>query len=379
MPGEALVGVSDLWLTAAILTLLGVHLAAVSMVVEHVRAGANFTTWRGLESNWEHKAPSETEFVREGDGLEPHLLCSIMALVLFVDLGVHRSQVLLVHVSRDKEHWVSGRVGTVRFVQRIVTNNVWVVGEAGRDIAPIIDELILDTLFIGEESTEGSHRLLCHVIPVEVLRLTFRNERIAIIVLRIVVVIEVQTDAESFVDALQGAISNPADAVIVGMEKVFSVEVGNSLTTNHTGKDVLVGIDEGVDTSLTELVDEDLDLVEVGVVVDVALALNTLPHHAEADEVLTPLDKVSDVFIVEGVLAVEGTFRGNVGIDLVHDVNSMEHYLAAVLVHESTVGSVDVNSRADVVLSVGLTREVEVWLATSAKGLESSAESGKRK
>ena len=38
VPSKALISMSDLWLTAAILALLGVHLAAVSMVIEYVSA-----------------------------------------------------------------------------------------------------------------------------------------------------------------------------------------------------------------------------------------------------------------------------------------------------------------------------------------------------
>jgi len=125
VPSKALISMSDLWLTAAILALLGVHLAAVSMVIEHVSARTNFTTWRGLEANWEDKTSSDAEFVREWDRFKPHLLRSVMALVLFVDLRVHGCQVLLVHVSGDEEHWVSSRVGRVGLVKWIVANNVW--------------------------------------------------------------------------------------------------------------------------------------------------------------------------------------------------------------------------------------------------------------
>jgi len=52
-----------------------------------------------------------------------------MRLVLAEDVLVHRGQVLLVHMSWDKEHRVFSRVGWEWFVKRIVTNNIGVVSE----------------------------------------------------------------------------------------------------------------------------------------------------------------------------------------------------------------------------------------------------------
>jgi len=104
VPLEANVGVLDLGLTSSTFRLA--ELTAVGMGVQHVQVGANLTTGRLLEANGEDISTQDSDLVGRGNGLEPHLLGSVIFLVLFEDPLVQRSKDGLVHVAGDKQHWV---------------------------------------------------------------------------------------------------------------------------------------------------------------------------------------------------------------------------------------------------------------------------------
>ena len=128
------------------------------------------------------------------------------------------------------------------------------------------------------------------------------------------------------------------------LQGLLGVEVGDTLTADGASEDVLMGVNKGIDASVAELVDQSLNFVKVGIIVSTLGALDGLPHNTETDEVLAPLDQVCNVFVVEGVLRIELTIGRNVRVDLVDDVDTVEDDLSAVLIDESAVCRVDINS-----------------------------------
>jgi hypothetical protein len=166
VPLTADAGVLNLWLTSK--ALVEAELAAVCVVVEDVHIGANFATWRGLESNWEDQAFQDSSLIGERNRLEPHLLGVVIGLILVVDLLVHGGQVFLVHAAWDQEHGVAGRIRGEWLVKRIVAYDERIAGKSGGDVVPVANESVLKAIFVGEKSIESLHRLLCHVVLVEV-------------------------------------------------------------------------------------------------------------------------------------------------------------------------------------------------------------------
>ena len=170
------------------------------MVVEDVLVGADSFTWWCFETNGEDISAQEADLVREGHGLEPHLLGRIMDLGLVVDVFVEWAEVGLVEVSWHQEHGVRGGVAREWLVKRIVADDIGVVGEFGSDVVPEVDELVLNLVFIIEEVTEGSHGLLGHVVSVEIALLAVSDQRIVILVLFEAECVHVSADAHLFVD-----------------------------------------------------------------------------------------------------------------------------------------------------------------------------------
>ena len=124
------------------------------MVVQDVLVRADSFTWWCFETNGEDISAQEADLVWEGNGLEPHLLGRIMDLSLVVDVFVEWAEVGLVEVSWYQEHWVRGRVAREWLVERIVSDDIRVVGEFGSDVIPVVDEFVLNLVFIIEEVTE---------------------------------------------------------------------------------------------------------------------------------------------------------------------------------------------------------------------------------
>ena len=58
------------------------------MIVEHVLVATNFTTGWLVETDTKDVSTHHTDFIGEGNGFEPHLLVSIVRLVLLKDLSV---------------------------------------------------------------------------------------------------------------------------------------------------------------------------------------------------------------------------------------------------------------------------------------------------
>ena len=127
VPFEALVSMSNLRLTSG--TFLAAELAAVSVIVKDMSAGANLSTWGSLEANREYKTGQNASLIGEWDRLEPHLLHLVVRLILLIGLLVHRSKILLVHVARGSEQRIADRVGREWLIEWIITDNVGIVGE----------------------------------------------------------------------------------------------------------------------------------------------------------------------------------------------------------------------------------------------------------
>jgi hypothetical protein len=59
----------------------------------------------------------------------------------------------------------------------------------------------------------------------------------------------------------------------------------DTITAEYLTHEILVVVDEGIDTVLASHIDEFLHVVEVGFVVLILSWLNTRPHHSQADAV----------------------------------------------------------------------------------------------
>ena len=128
------------------------------------------------------------------------------------------------------------------------------------------------------------------------------------------------------------------------LQGLFGIEVGDTLTTDGASEDILMSVNEGVNASVTEFVDQSLNFVKIGIIVRSLSALDGLPHNTQTDEVLAPLDQACNVLVVKGVLRIELSIRRNVRVNLVDDVDTMEDDLSTVLIDKSAVCRVDVNS-----------------------------------
>lgn len=93
-------------------------------------------------------------------------------------------------------------------------------------------------------------------------------------------------------------VNESVDAGGVFADGFFSVEVWDALSANRSCEDILMRVNEGVDTLLAELSDEFINLCEVSEVVFTAGAFDGLPHNAESDKVHAPLVEVFDVLVI---------------------------------------------------------------------------------
>ena len=118
VPFFAYFSVSELRLSIG--ALMWVASAAVSMVIQDVPTRAEIGTWRRLEANWEIETFHKTDLIWEWGRLEPHGLTWVVLLILFVDLLIERSQILLIEVTRREEHWILCGIGRKRLIQRII-------------------------------------------------------------------------------------------------------------------------------------------------------------------------------------------------------------------------------------------------------------------
>ena len=372
VPGFALSSVGDLRLTFTSDALVGGQLTAVGMVVQDVLVRADLATRRLLETDLEDVSTLEANLIWEGNGLEPHLLLIIVGLSLLEDLLVERRKIGLVEVAGDEEHRVLGGVTGEWLVKRVVADNVLVLGEASGNVVPVVNELVSDTVLVVEEVSEGSHRLLGHVVSIEIAGLAVLDQGIVVFIFSELSIVKIPADAELLVDLLESPVHEAVDAMSSALDQIFGVEVREAFTAHGTGENVLMHIDKGVDASISKLVDHSLNSVKVSVVVDTLGALDGLPHDSESDEVHTPLLEEIDILVVERVLRVERSGGRNIRVNLVYDVDTVEQNLTAVLVDHGAVGRVDVDSLGTVGKSVGSGRGIRGTIIVSDRDLEGS-------
>jgi len=234
-------------------------------------------------------------------------------------------------------------------------------------VIPVADELVLETINVVVEVTEGGHRLLSHIVGGEVAGLAVFDKRITVFVLSEAKALDVGADAKLVKNGRKNFVHESTDAVAVLLNRLLSVEVGEAFTAHCASKDVLMSVDESVNASFSELSDHGFDLVQVGIVVDTFCALDSLPHDSKTDEVHAPLLEKGNILVVEGVLAIELASGGNVGVHLVDDVDAVEDHLTAKRVHERAVLGVNVDVWSVVVESISGIRDDHVGHATGGE------------
>jgi hypothetical protein len=107
---------------------------AVSMVIQNVFVGSDFSARRGFEAYRELPSsfvPVDAgNFIGNLDGLKPHgVVVSSGTLVFLENLGIHRSKKVRVNSSRNVESRVSKVVSWVWLVQGVKSYNPWVCGK----------------------------------------------------------------------------------------------------------------------------------------------------------------------------------------------------------------------------------------------------------
>ena len=307
------------------------------MIVQDVIGRADLTAWRSLEASGEDLASEKPPLhIGVRHWLEPHDGILVMAHILVEDLGVSGRQVFPVHDARDEEGWIPDVVGRVRLVEGVKAYDVGILGEARGSCVPEGHEFVVHVLVIVEQGTKCCDALLGVVVCGEHLFEAIFDEEIAIFVDPVTEVVHVAAGSHQLIEILQQMVDDRIDARGVLADDLLRVKVGHPLAASRAGEDVLVSINERVDASCAELVDESLYLVEVGLVVDSSLALNTFPHDAETNEVHAPLLEVGNVFIVERVLRIELLRARNVGVHFVNDIDTVEDSCAASLVDKES-------------------------------------------
>ena len=337
VPDEALVCESRIGLSSSARRWIATELAAVGMVVEDVVSRADLTTGRSAEPNRVDSASvSPAINIRICDRFEPHKSLLIILDIFVKDGSVGGSQMLAVHDTRDTERWVLDVVAGEGLVERIKSDNIGVLGEAGRGGIPVSNELIVEVVHVVEEGTKAGHRLFGVVIIGKHLLEAILNKIIIVLIAAVVEIVHVIALAERGVVVLQKFICDRVDARGVLSDGLLSIEVRDTLTAHEAGKHILMGIDESVDTGFTHLVNEGLNLVKVVGIILAFGALNTFPHNAKANKVHAPLLQVGNILIVKRVVRVKLTLRRDVRINLVDSVDTMEQCGAAIFVNKET-------------------------------------------
>mmetsp|Transcript_30199 Transcript_30199/g.40150 ORF Transcript_30199/g.40150 Transcript_30199/m.40150 type:complete len:329 (+) Transcript_30199:959-1945(+) len=241
---------------------------------------------------------------------------------------------LPVHHTRDAQGGISDVVRREGLVERVVAHNVWVLGEASRGRIPVSHKLVVHVLLVIEESAEACHTLLRVVVVGKHLLKAILDQVVAILIDSIVKIVHIIALAEGRVVVLEEHIRDRVDARWSLADGFLGVEVRDAFTAHDASENVLVSVDERVDASLAHLVDQGLDTVKVGAVILTGLALDTLPHDAEADEIHTPATQVCDVLIVQRVVGVEVTLSRDVGVNLVDSIDTVKECGAAELINQ---------------------------------------------
>ncbi len=172
-------------------------------------------------------------------------------------------------------------------------------------MVPVANEFVLKAILVSEQGVESLHGLLSHVVGVEVTGLAIFDKRIIILVLSKSEALDISAETEFFVKSFGKVVNKGVNAVVVLLEDLLGVEIRNTFTAHGASEHILMGIDKGIDTCLTELVDHFFDLIKVSIIVLAFDTLNAFPHDSKTDKVHSPLLQVGDILVIEGVLAIK--------------------------------------------------------------------------
>jgi hypothetical protein len=166
-------------------------------------------------------------------------------------------------------------------------------------VGPVSNEFILKVLLVVVKGVSDVQSLGGSVIHGEVVSLTILNERVTIFIFSVTVVSQNRfTQTKLMVKFSESSVLSEASAVRKLAESRFSIEVGDSFSTDRSGPNVLMHIDQGVNASCSKLVDEDLNLVKVVIIIDTSGLLDGFPHDSKTNKVHAPFLKVDDVLDV---------------------------------------------------------------------------------
>lgn len=82
-------------------------------------------------------------------------------------------------------------------------------------------------------------------------------------------------------------------------DHVLRVEIRETFTTNGASEYILMHVNQGEDSSGTELVNESFNLNQIIGVINTLSLFNGFPHDTETDEVEAPVDQVLDILVIQ--------------------------------------------------------------------------------
>jgi hypothetical protein len=149
------------------------------MIIQHMGAGADLTTWWLLESKMEDVA---WKLIWELSWLKEHDVLLINCRIVAVDSLVKRSEVISIEVSWPHSlenvpvaiprwHWL---------VEWIKTNDPLVLAQSLSHCLPVGDILVLNSKVVFVHSSEDGERLWRSVIDEETVLLAILDQREAI-------------------------------------------------------------------------------------------------------------------------------------------------------------------------------------------------------
>jgi len=304
MPLKTLVLEGWIWLTRVTYTTC--KLAAVSMIIQNMLIRANIGTWWNCESHWEDSSTIKpTIHIVLGSWLEPHDGLGIICLVFTINFAVGWLKVLVVEFARDTESWVSYIISWIWLIQRIIADYIRVSRKSSGGVIPESYKFVSKTIDISEKSSKASDSLLCVIVVGKHLLEAVLDKRISIFIQSVPIAVHVIADTELIINWSEQFVNCWRNTGWTGANNFFRIKVWDTLAAHGAGKHILVSIYESVDASLTHLVDQNFDLVEVVVVIDATFAFDSFPHDAKTDKIHAPLLQVGNVLVVQGALRVE--------------------------------------------------------------------------
>mmetsp|Transcript_37008 Transcript_37008/g.56745 ORF Transcript_37008/g.56745 Transcript_37008/m.56745 type:complete len:221 (-) Transcript_37008:173-835(-) len=214
-----------------------------------------------------------------------------------INPGIERGQLILIKHARLQQRRVRDEVGGEGLVDGVVPNDVGVVEELLGQLSPEIHELVSKPVLVLVESVEDGEGFGRRIVDRERLLVAFRNQRPVVLVFLVVVTVHGLALAVELHDVGELRI-RPITMALSTFGCFFGIEVRDSLTASNPSHDILVSIDHGVDSCITEVVNERFDFVEVSMVVLAGASLDSLPHDSEAHEVHSIVSQIGNILSV---------------------------------------------------------------------------------